>query len=421
MKLSRPSHALTALLAGVAVAASCGASALPSQARTSAASTNARAAASCGAVPNVKPDDPSGLLAKLKLPASQYASYNGWSFPILKSAWSNWKPRHKPPYKVAVITDITNSTNAAISSGILNDLKHSSIVGKVLSYTLPSATDVTGQLQQYQAAVQQKPDLIIFEPLSPTAAQADIVAAGKRGIPTVSVFNNIDSAYAVSIASNPYVGAAYTASALASTLGGKGNILQVLGAPTAETTVAEQQAWTKVFSTCPGIKLVGQTYGFFSTALAKTQTLQWLTTNSGSVDGAIESGAMALGVLQAFQQSGRPVPVIGQIGGLQGVAQYWKAHRASGYKWAATIGGAGQLASETATVATRILAGQGPKINFFPWNFVPFSSSEILPLISSSWSVGSDRAINLPAADAWGTADYDRMFNEPTLTHGTRF
>ncbi len=417
MKIYRSRHALAALAAGVAVAVSCGAS---TAAAKGSASTGKAAASGCGVVPKVAPNDPKGLLKKLKLPAAQLATYNGWSDPILASAWSHWKPKHKPPYKVAVITDITNSTNSAISSGILNDLHHSKIVGKVISYTLPSATDVTGQLQQYEAAVQQHPDLIIFEPLSPTAALADITAAGKEGIPTVSVFNDVATPYAVSVAANPYVAGATTASALVSALGGKGNILQVLGAPTAQTTVLEQQAWDKVFAECPGIKVVGQDYGFFSTALAKTLTLQWLTTNTGSVDGAIESGAMALGVLQAFQQAGRPVPVIGQIGGLQGVAQYWKAHQSS-YKWAATLGGAGQLATEAVTLATRVLAGQGPKINFVPWNFVNFTAKQITPLIQSSWSAGSDKAINLPMADSWSKADFDRIFNHPTRTHGTSF
>lgn len=410
-------HALGAVAVSVAVAVSCGASTAVAK---SSASKGTSAAATCGAVPKVAPDDPKGLLKKLNMPAAQLATYNGWSNPILPSAWAHWKPKHKPPYKIVAITDITNSTNAAISSGILNDLRHSKIVGKVISYTLPSATDVTGQLQQYEAAVQQHPDLIIFEPLSPTAALADVTAAGKEGIPTVSVFNDVATPYAVSVAANPYVAGAYTASALATALGGKGNILQVLGAPTAQTTVLEQQAWEKVFSECPGIKLVGQDYGFFSTALAKTLTLQWLTTNTEPVNGAIESGAMALGVLQAFQQAGRPIPVIGQIGGLQGVAQYWKAHQPS-YKWAATLGGAGQLAGETVTLATRILAGQGPKINFVPWNFVNFTGKQILPLIKSNWSAGSDKAINLPKSDSWTSADFDRIFNYPTRTRGTSF
>jgi ribose transport system substrate-binding protein len=367
----------------------------------------------------VAPIDPSGLLAGLNLPASQLAAYNGWSFPILASKWANWKPTHKPPYKVAVIENTTNGTNSAIFNTTVALLKKSPLVGSVTQVAVTNESDVPGQLQQYETAVQQHPDLIIFQPIAPPAAVAPIAAAGKMGIPTISVFNDTTTPYAVSIAANPYVAGAETAAGVAQALGGKGSILQVLGVPTAATTIFEQKAWESVFKSCPGIHLAGQTYGFFSTAPAKGATIQWLATHPAGVDGAIESGAMAGGILQAFQQSGRPVPVIGQIGAVQSVASYWLQHESSGYKWAATLAGATQLATQTAVVATRMLAGQGPKINFIPWLFEPLSAAAVKPYINPSWATTDDLAMELPQQYWWTKQDYDRLFNHPELTNGT--
>lgn len=113
------------------------------------------------------------------------------------------------------------------------------------------------------------------------------------------------------------------------------------------------------------------------------------------------------------------MPVIGQIGAVQGVASYWLQHESSGYKWAATLAGATQLASQTAVVATRMLAGQGPKINFIPWLFEPLSAAAVKPYINPSWATTDDLAMELPQQYWWTKQDYDRLFNHPELTNGT--
>src|SRR6476646_6486809 len=55
----------------------------------------------CGTLPIVAPKDPDHALAAL---GSQYkAPYSGFtSFPISKSAWQNWKPKHKSGWKVQI-------------------------------------------------------------------------------------------------------------------------------------------------------------------------------------------------------------------------------------------------------------------------------------------------------------------------------
>jgi ribose transport system substrate-binding protein len=389
---------------------------------TAAPAKSTRALA-CGDVPNKAPDDPNHLLAGLKLSKPQQYDYLGWNHPILKSNWANWKPKHKPPYKVAVVwSQPGNGFNAYSFNLVQKFLKRSSIINKKLIVSAASSPSaIADQLQQYNAAVQQKPDLIIFAPLSPTAATSAIDAAAKQGIPTVSVYNDPLTANAVTIASNPYVSGAMVAKALVNALGGQGNVLEVSGSPTAGTTIDTVNAWKAVFGSCPGINVVGQVYGFFSTALAKIQTLQWLSTHSTKVDGAIETGAMAQGVLQGFQQSGRPMPVIGQTQAAKAVVAYWAQHSADGYKLAVAIAGAQQFASLIDTITLRMLAGQGPKISYVPWRYEPFSAATMKKYTNSSWTTDTPGAVELPKLYWWQKKDYDRLFNHPNLTKGTSF
>lgn len=390
---------------------------------TTSATAKPTRALACGDIPNKAPNDPNNLLPGLKLTKPQQHDYSGWNHPIVKSAWANWTPRAKAKYKVAVVwSQPGNGFNAYAFNLVQKFLKRSSIIDKNLIVSAAtSATAIADQLQQYNAAVQQRPDLIIFAPLSPTAATAAIEAAGKLGIPTVSVYNDPGTPYAVTVAANPWVEGSEGARQVIKALGGQGNVFQVLGSPTAGTTVDMQAAWKVIFGACPGINVVGQAYGFFSTALAKTMTLQWLATHPTKVDAAIETGAMAQGVFQAFEQSGRGIPVIGQTQASKSVTSYWADNESKGYKLAAVVAGATQFASQIDTIALRMLAGQGPKINFFPWRYVTFSGPTMKKYVNPNWTTDTPGSVELPKIYWWKKTEYDRVFNRPARTKGASF
>src|SRR5262245_12796777 len=69
----------------------------------------------CGTLPYIAPNDPNGLLRKLG--TSYPSSYVGWrDYPIVKSAWANWKPKRKSGYNIQILwPPLTNPlTNAAL-------------------------------------------------------------------------------------------------------------------------------------------------------------------------------------------------------------------------------------------------------------------------------------------------------------------
>ena len=377
----------------------------------------------CDAIPNKAPDDPSGLLAQMNLPKAILHDYTGWNHPITASSWANWKPKHKPPYKVAVVWTATdNPFNSYFLTMVQKDLKQNKLVNKnLIVTTAPSEQAISTQVQQYNAAVQQKPDLIITAPLSAPALEPDVEAAGKAGIPTVSVFNPIDTPYALTVDRNTYENATDVASKMVDALGGQGNILEVNGTPSSSTAVDSQTAWRTIFNDCPGIKIVGGVYGFFSTALAKVMVLQWLSTHSTKVDGVMETAAMGQGIQQAFLQAGGTMPVLGLIQLEKSNAAYWTENASKGYTMAADVGGAESYANLTVQTAVRTLAGQGPKINLLIWRLPVVTGSTLKNYTNSSWTVNTPGAVEDKHATWWTNKDIARFFNHPNLLAGTAY
>src|SRR3954454_24049963 len=92
---------LMSLATAAVLLAACGNSSSGGSGAVDAKSVEAAAPASgCGSYAAPLPKDPDGLLAAL--PAKLKSIYKGYPTPITKSAWSNWKPSHGPPYNVGI-------------------------------------------------------------------------------------------------------------------------------------------------------------------------------------------------------------------------------------------------------------------------------------------------------------------------------
>ena len=380
-------------------------------------------ATACGGVPNLPPNDPNNLLPPLKLTKALQHDYTGWKQPIMKSQWSNWKPKGKAPYKVAIVWSApSNSWNAYTFKLMQKWLKQSPLVDKnIIVTTASSQTAVGEQVQQYNAAVQQGADIILTNAISPTAMNPLIEAAAKQGIPTVSEINTVNSPAAVNISPNTYLDAAVTADAMVKALGGKGNVLQVLGVPGTSTVLDEQAAWKSIFNSCPDINLIGEVPAFYSVALAKTGVLQFLSTHTQPVDGVMQTATMSQGVLAAFQQAGRPVPFIADIAGQKGFQAYWSQNLSKGYHAAGSVGGASSAADLTVKTILRMLAGQGPKINQLIWRHPIVRDKTLKNYVKASWTPDTVGTVENPKPTWWTDQDLNKFFTHPERVKGTRY
>jgi len=126
---------------------------------------------------------------------------------------------------------------------------------------------------------------------------------------------------------------------------------------------ASVAAWNSVVKGCPGLKVAkDRAYGAFSDAIAKSEMLKYLSTHPLKVDAVFEVATMAPGVMRAFQQSGRPMPVVPDVGLSKASLGYWRQNDAK-YDNSATSLPPVPAGRAVADVARRMLAGQGVKIN----------------------------------------------------------
>jgi ribose transport system substrate-binding protein len=202
-------------------------------------------------------------------------------------------------------------------------------------------------------------DGILLLPLAGPPLAPAIDAAGKAGVPVVILDNVIDQAnYVVNVWSQNNSPAAAGVAGLVKS----GNILMVRGIAGNPVEQAFQDAAVADVKACPGLKIVGTIWGKWTNASAKAETLKWLAAHPDTkIDGVIQNGIMMAGIIQAFQQAGRPVPPVSGGGCQGGELSWWLKNRAT-YKSVATCFNGFQTGWSEFRLLARILAGKGLKV-----------------------------------------------------------
>jgi ribose transport system substrate-binding protein len=103
------------------------------------------------------------------------------------------------------------------------------------------------------------------------------------------------------------------------------------------------------------------------------------------VAGVVESGPMTAGIMAAFQQAGRQMPVVGDTGAEKAGLVGWREHE-PGYKGVAIGNGAEALAFAAAEVAQRMLVGDGIKVSDIPLIPVLITAANLDQWVSPSWT-----------------------------------
>ncbi|HZR92450.1 MAG TPA: substrate-binding domain-containing protein [Gaiellaceae bacterium] len=307
--------------------------------------------------------DPDGVFKKL--PAQIKQRYAPWPYSVRATPWETFKGK-KPPWKIGLITfpvgspwlaDLIKQVGIEFAKAKAKGL----VTGSLLKYIQPSYATATPeqQIAAIQQMVRQGVDGILLLPLAGPPLAPAIDAAGKAGVPVVITDNVIDQAkYVVNVWSQNNSPAAAGVAGLVK----KGNILRVRGIPGNPVEQAFEDAATADIKACPGLKVVGEIWGKWTNATAKAETLKWLAAHpTTKVDGVIQNGIMMAGIIQAFQQAGRPVPPISGGGCQGGELSWWLAHRKT-YNTVATCFNGYQTAWSEFRILLRILAGKGLKV-----------------------------------------------------------
>ncbi|WP_165824591.1 substrate-binding domain-containing protein [Micromonospora globispora] len=359
-------------------------------------------------MPQIAPKDPRNVLASL--PPEVAAAYNGYPTELQPSAWANWKPSHDGPYKVGILWQpVVNSFVTHTLDALTKELEASGQVEITASLAPQNPTDIPGSLQLFNQLVAKKPDIIILMPLASEPFVEAVDAAGKAGIPVVTPWLPVPSKYAIGVSLNAFLQAAEVSSRVVAEMGGKGTVLQVHGIPGIQSDNEAFAGFKAVLDQCPNVKIAGEVTGNFNAAAAKGAILQFLSTHPAKIDGVFQAGVMTPGVIQAFEQLGRPLPVIADVGSTQGSIAYAHKH-ADSYKQVGSSVPDGAIGKTVATVVLRMLAGDGPVINMMVTEPKLIGRDDVDAVYQDGWTVSGADDAWLPDDKLMTTEQLDAFF-----------
>lgn len=120
-----------------------------------------------------------------------------------------------------------------------------------------------------------------------------------------------------------------------------------------------RQLGAKVALEKAGLKIDSIT-GEWNSATIKSQMVNYLSTHPGEVAAVWDGGVCAAPTIQAFQQAGRPLPV---VTGFEGACNWMAATKNNNLQTIGFAAGGGQGVLEAYRIALRMLSGQKPKVN----------------------------------------------------------
>ncbi|WLG47164.1 sugar ABC transporter substrate-binding protein [Pseudomonas sp. FP1740] len=169
-------------------------------------------------------------------------------------------------------------------------------------------SDVVKQLSQVESFISQKVDAIVVNPVDTAATKKITEAAVKAGIPLVYVNRRPDDMNlpkgVVTVASNDLEAGQMQMQYLAEKMGGKGDIVILLGDLANNSTTNRTKGVKEVLAKYPNIKIEQEQSGIWSRDKGMTLVNDWLT-QGRKFDAVVSNNdEMAIGAAMALQQAG---------------------------------------------------------------------------------------------------------------------
>ncbi|MFL7962529.1 inositol transport system substrate-binding protein [Pseudomonas sp. NFIX10] len=169
-------------------------------------------------------------------------------------------------------------------------------------------SDVVKQLSQVESFISQKVDAIIVNPVDTAATQRITKAAVAAGIPLVYVNRRPDDlklpAGVVTVASDDLEAGRMQMQYLAEKMGGKGNIVILLGDLANNSTTNRTKGVKDVLAKYPNIKIEQEQTGTWLRDKGMTLVNDWLTQGREFQAVVANNDEMAIGAAMALKQAG---------------------------------------------------------------------------------------------------------------------
>jgi ribose transport system substrate-binding protein len=173
-----------------------------------------------------------------------------------------------------------------------------------------AAFDASKQINDVEDLLTKDIDLLLVDPISAAALVAPVERAMDMGIPVILVSTRVYSDKYVSWVTTDNSDMYFRfGDWVGQQLNGEGNVLIMLGAPGSSYAAENLGGWEEAKAKWPNLNEVGVAYAWWSPTEAKTQAEAYIE-SVDQIDAVISGGLMGLGVVDAFMDAGKPMPLI---------------------------------------------------------------------------------------------------------------
>ena len=218
------------------------------------------------------------------------------------------------PYRIALAAQGTSNSWSALfdehARWYAEELG-TDVISELLYADAQASADV--QVPQVEDLLAQEPDALILVPMGAAALSAPVERAMAQGVPVILCASTVDTDnFVTEVGTNLYAAGSYLAQYLVDQLGGEGNVVMMAGIPGVTTSDVMEAGAKAVFAANPGITVLDDQPGNWSTAEAKSLMETWLAKYGDDIDGVWSGGAqMSQGIVSAYLDAGKEIPPIG--------------------------------------------------------------------------------------------------------------
>lgn len=250
--------------------------------------------------------------------------------------------------------------------------KHAATLPGVSLQIEDAQNDIGKQLNQIQNFIAAKVDAIIVNPVDTDATPKMTALAEKAGIPLVYV-NRLPADKQLPpkvafVGSDEHQSGTLEMGAVCKLMGGKGNILVLMGELSNQAARQRTQDVKDVIAkpNCSGIKILDSQAGNWSRTKASDLVTNWLSAGLNPDAIVSNNDEMAIGAIQSLKQSGKMSKII--VSGVDATADGLAAMKAGDLKVTVFQDAGGQ---GTGAVDTAVKLAKGQKLAN-PYVYVPF-------------------------------------------------
>lgn len=278
------------------------------------------------------------------------AQFSDFKAPAKPWRWCHSESYMGNPWRVTFNDELARLVDGAKEAGDVSEFVVSDSNG-----------DTTQQISQIRSFIERGCSVITTIAGSSTALNAVIEDAYKAGIPVITSAGAVTTPSAINVMHNQNLWGYQMGKGIAQALPNGGSILQVEGISGHPLVQQENAGLEKAVAESGNLTIARKVSGEWTGTTTKSAVLQALATTPQQIDAVWSTGSEARFIAEAFQQAGRPLPLI--AASISGDALgYWQENQ-DAFKFYGGEVSPHVAAQNAFRVALRVVSGQKPIVN----------------------------------------------------------